>query len=138
MTPVQMDTALRDAHQLASLRDDLDVVRVEGRSMLPFFGDGAVLVVKTTVAAQNLRPGMLVIYENHLGERVVHRVEDHDRNGNWVVRGWNNVQSDSTRVSDRNLIGVVYATFHAAPQVMVADAASLSLSTPVALAAPAK
>ncbi|WP_043585728.1 S24/S26 family peptidase [Geminisphaera colitermitum] len=138
VTPVQIDTALRDAHHLAGTRDDLDVVRVAGRSMLPFFGDGAVLVIKTTFPAANLHPGMLVIYTNHLGERIAHRVEERDTAGDWIVRGWNNTECDTSRVNDRNLVGVVYATFHANPQTLVGVSEPLATNTPVALAAPAK
>ena len=40
---VTLTTALADAHRLAAARGD-KVVRVEGSSMLPYFGDGSVLV----------------------------------------------------------------------------------------------
>jgi len=140
-TAVSLDTALTDAHRLASAKPGLAVVRVEGQSMLPFFGNGAVLVLRQMPAAQ-LRPGMLVVYTNNAGESVAHRIVAADGAG-WIVQGYNNDQADSTRVTDANLHGVVYATFHpAAPGSAVASRDTLQLAalegTPVVLAAPAK
>jgi signal peptidase I len=141
-TAVTLETALADAHRLAAAKPGLTVVRVEGQSMLPFFGNGAVLVIRQMPAAQ-LRPGMLVVYTNGVGERVAHRVVAADGAG-WIVQGYNNDQADSTRVTDANLHGVVYATFHpAAPSPTAApgrDALQLAAleGTPVVLAAPAK
>jgi len=139
---VTLDTALTDAHRLAAAKPGLAVVRVEGQSMLPFFGDGAVLVLRSMPAAQ-LHPGMLVVYTNNLGENVAHRIVAADGAG-WIVQGYNNDQADTTRVTDANLHGVVYATFHsAAPSpTLVASRDALQLAalqgTPVVLAAPAK
>ncbi len=140
-TAVTFETALADAHRLAAAKPGLAVVRVEGQSMLPFFGNGAVLVLRQMPAAQ-LQPGMLVVYTNHAGENVAHRIVAADGAG-WIVQGYNNDQADSTRVTDANLHGVVYATFHAAaPSPAMASSDTLQLAalqgTPVVLAAPAK
>ncbi len=137
--PVAIDTALHDAHRLAAVRDGLQVVRVEGRSMLPFFGDGSVLVVKT-MKAETLRAGMVVVYRNRFDETVAHRVEARGDAG-WIVRGYNNADADSTAVTDENLLGAVYATFHSSGKpalVKGVDYAALMNATPVALAAPAR
>jgi len=136
-TPFSLEAALTDAHLLAARHPGAGVVRVEGRSMLPFFGDGSVLVVKR-IAAADLRVGMVVVYTNRFGETVAHRVVAGapDR---WTVRGYNNDAPDTTVVNDANLHGVVYATFYSngrssdprAYEILAAD-------TRVALAAPAR
>jgi signal peptidase I len=129
---VSLETALTDAHLLAARKPGLTVLRVEGDSMLPYFGTGAVLVVKFVSAAQ-LQPGMVVVYTNRFNETVAHRVVSADATG-CTVQGYNNAAPDSTRVTAENLQGVVYATFHSAAN---ATAASLA-GTPLALAAPVR
>jgi signal peptidase I len=134
---VTLDRALADAHALADNYDGGAVVRVAGDSMLPFFGDGCVLVTKP-VAPERLRLGMVVVYRNRFGETVAHRIEGRCEDG-WIVRGYNNDRADSTRVEAHNLLGVVYATFFSNGRLQEADhVAALLAATPVALAAPAK
>ena len=69
LTGESFDTTLADAHRIAAKRADLSVLKVEGRSMLPYFGEGSVLLVKTIDAA-SLREGMVVAYKNRFGEMV--------------------------------------------------------------------
>jgi signal peptidase I len=136
VTGVSMTVALKDAHALAANRSDLKVLRVEGSSMLPFFGSGAVLVVKS-LPAEKLRAGMLVVYTNRFNETVAHRLVANTSAG-WTAAGYNNTETDSTPVTGANLLGVVYATFHsngAGDPVMLA---SMNTTTPVALAASAR
>ncbi|HEY0944422.1 MAG TPA: signal peptidase I [Opitutaceae bacterium] len=136
--PFSLESALSDAHTLAARHTGAQVVRVEGRSMLPFFGDGSVLVVKGLSAAQ-VRPGMVVVYQNRFGETVAHRVIAPAPGGGWVVRGYNNAEADTTIVDEANLVGVVYATFYSNGRATDADLlASLTQGTLLALAAPAK
>lgn len=136
VTSVPLAVALNDAHALAGQRADLKVLRVEGNSMLPFFGPGAVLVVKN-LAPEKLRAGMVVVYTNRFNETVAHRIVGTSDAG-WTASGYNNSAADSTAVTAENLVGVVYATFHSdARPVGVALAGSFA-STPVALAAPAR
>jgi signal peptidase I len=136
---VPFATALADAHRLVAAKPSLSVMRVAGNSMLPYFGDGAVLVLKPAAAAA-LRPGMIVVYTNRFNETVAHRIIAADGDG-WIVQGYNNDHADSTRVTDANLLGAVYATFRsAAPVATSADAAFMAAAsaTPLALAAPAR
>jgi signal peptidase I len=138
VTGVSLGTALRDAHALAAHRADLSVVRVEGVSMLPYFGPGAVLVVKH-LPAEKLRAGMVAVYTNRFNETVAHGLIAPTAAG-WTAGGHNNTTADSTPVTAQNLVGVVYATFHsdgAAPSSTDLLSA-LTTSTPVALAAPAR
>jgi signal peptidase I len=134
---VPLMTALNDAHALAAHRADLKVLRVEGNSMLPFFGPGAVLVVKT-LPAEKLRAGMVVVYTNRFNETVAHRLVASTEAG-WTAGGYNNSETDSTPVTEKNLVGVVYATFHSDARLVDAMMlAAVSVATPVALAAPAR
>jgi signal peptidase I len=135
---VSLAMALADAHRLAAVRGDA-VVRVSGASMLPYFGDGSVLVVRAT-PVESLRAGMVVVYHNRFGERVAHRIEGRAGEG-WTVRGANNAVADSTPVTAENLVGTVYVTFYSDPRVdaeTVRLAGVLGEATPVALAAPAR
>ncbi len=135
--PASLDQALRDAHLLAAGYEQAEVVRVAGDSMLPFFGDGSVLVTKP-VAPERLLPGMVVVYRNRFGETVAHRVEGRTEDG-WIVRGFNNDRADSTAVNASNLLGVVYGTFYSNGRVEdEAAVAAVLAHTPVALAAPAR
>lgn len=134
---VSLVAALNDAHALASGRADLKVLRIEGNSMLPFFGPGAVVVIKD-LPAEKLRAGMVVVYTNRFNETIAHRLVATAANG-WTAAGYNNAEADSTPVTAENLVGVVYATFHsnalADNAVMLAG---VNAATPVALAAPAR
>jgi signal peptidase I len=135
--PLTLDRALADAHRLAARHEGGEVVRVEGDSMFPFFGGGSVLVTKS-VAPERLRPGMVVVYRNRFGETVAHRLERLADDG-WVARGYNNEQEDSTRVTESNLFGVVYATFYSNGRIGDENTiASLLEGTSVALAAAAR
>jgi signal peptidase I len=131
-----MTVALNDARALVAHRADFKVVRVEGDSMLPFFGNGSVLVVKK-ISSEKLRVGMVVVYTNRFSETVAHRLVAASTGG-WEVRGYNNAKSDSTLVSDANIIGVVYATFHSDDRADVSLASAAAAGTSLAYAAPAR
>lgn len=136
---VDLGTTLRDAHRVA-VKTGGSVVRVEGSSMLPYFGNGSVLVVRAS-SLDSLRAGAVVVYRNHLGETVAHRLETRVEGG-WKVRGANNRVSDTSLVTAENFVGSVYATFHSDARGSVAsgrgDLAALVDATPVALAASAR
>jgi signal peptidase I len=105
--------------------------------MLPFFGEGSVVIVKK-IDASALREGMVVAYQNRFGEMVAHRLIEAKADG-WVAQGYNNKASDSTLVTAENLCGVVYVTLHSNGQTEnSAMVASLLAKTATVLAAPAK
>lgn len=133
VTTVSLDTALADAQKVAEARAGSQVLRIEGRSMLPFFGEGSVVVVRKIDPAR-LRAGMVVVYTNRFGETVAHRLIAMV-DGGWVVQGFNNEAVDSTLVNAGNLSGVVYATFHSNGH---AEPNTDLTAVPVALAAPAR
>lgn len=139
VSSVALDHALRDAAKLAEHHPEMRVLRVEGSSMLPYFGRGSVLLVKPANSA-TLKAGMVVVYTNRFAESVAHRITGGDAITGWVVKGYNNAEADSTRVTSDNLIGTVYATLFAkgVSESTRFTASALALSTPVALAAPAR
>jgi signal peptidase I len=131
-----LDT-LSDARSVAVRHSDMQVLRIAGRSMLPFFGEGSVVIIKK-IDASLLREGMVVVYQNRLGETVAHRVVAATAAG-WVVQGYNNTEADSTIVNSANLLGVVYATFHSNGNTdLGAGLAAIAGQTQIALAAPAQ
>ncbi len=132
-TTITLDQVLADAHRLAEMRPGSQVMRIEGKSMLPFFGEGSVVVVKK-IDPSRLRPGMVVVYTNRFGDTVAHRLTASTGNG-WVAQGYNNTEADSTLVDADNLVGVVYATFHSNG---IPALASTIAAVPSALAAPAR
>jgi signal peptidase I len=130
------DGAVSDALAIAEHRPELSVVRVAGQSMLPYFGDDAVVVVKKIDAAR-LRVGMIAVYVNRFGEKVAHRIISPVAGG-WQVKGFNNAQADSTVVNSGNLLGIVYATFNSAGRDSATVAASHLPTLDTVYAAPAK
>jgi len=130
------DAAVSDALAVTAHRPELSVMRIAGESMLPFFGDSAVVVVKKIDAAR-LRTGMIAVYVNRFGEKIAHRVIAPVAGG-WQVKGYNNDAADSTVVNGSNLLGVVYATFYSAGRAPVAIAAAILPAIETVYAAPAK
>ncbi|MFT3780565.1 MAG: signal peptidase I [Nibricoccus sp.] len=134
LSSVSLDTALADAQRLAETRPGAQVMRIEGKSMLPFFGEGSVVVIKK-IAPAKLRAGMVVVYTNRFGETVAHRLVTATEAG-WIAQGYNNEMTDSTLVTADNLLGVVYATFHSNG---LSENVAMNLSAvATALAAPAR
>ena len=130
------DGAVSDALAIAEQRPELSVVRVAGQSMLPYFGDDAVVVVKKIDAAR-LRIGMIAVYVNRFGEKIAHRIIAPVAGG-WQVKGYNNAHADSTVVNSGNLLGIVYATFNSAGRDPLAVAASNLPNLETVYAAPAR
>jgi signal peptidase I len=116
------DAAVSEALQVADHRLGMSVMRIAGRSMEPYFGDGAVVVVKKIDAA-HLRIGMIAVYVNRFGEKVAHLVIAPVAGG-WQVKGNDNDRPDSTLVDAGNLLGVVYATFAPVGKTPIAVAAA--------------
>lgn len=128
-----------DANALADRHAGSAVVIVSGDSMVPYFRNGDVLVMKP-IAAAALQPGMVVVYRNRFHETVAHRVTA-PTEGGWTVKGYANERTDTTVVSAENLLGVVYAVFHPRDShgATVAGLDTGSHRPPtVALAAPAR
>jgi len=136
-SPVAIRDALTDAQALARAHAGATVMKIAGTSMLPYFGDGA-LVVVTPIDEAKLRAGMLVVYRNRFGETIAHRLVAQQDSG-WQIKGYNNDQPDSTLVTGANLLGVVYATFYTShPSVPTNQLAAATAPVEIALAAPAR
>jgi hypothetical protein len=135
---VGFDVAVVDAMVVAMQKAGRSVVRMDGDSMLPFFGADSIAVVQEIPAAW-LKVGMIAVYSNFLGEKVAHRVIAKAQTG-WTVQGYNNARSDSTVVNETNLLGVVYATFNTAGAPKSAASAGFAMlpTMDVVLGAPAK
>lgn len=133
---ISYNTALADAQALVGRRPEFRVVRVAGQSMLPYFGDNAVVVIKRIDAAR-LRVGMIAVYVNRFGEKVAHRVVA-PTEGGWQVKGYNNDRADSTVVNNDNLLGIIYATFYTAGREPISVAAANALTVETVYAAPGK
>ncbi|HUG13044.1 MAG TPA: S24/S26 family peptidase [Opitutaceae bacterium] len=135
---VGFDVAVLDAMVVAMQKPGRSVVRMDGDSMLPFFGADSIAVVQQIPAAR-LRLGMIAVYTNFLGEKVAHRVIAKAQDG-WTVQGYNNPRADSTVVNETNLLGVVYATFSTAGAPKSAASAGFAMlpTMDVVLGAPAK
>jgi hypothetical protein len=69
------------------------------------------LLVVASVPYAALEAGMTVAYTNARGLRVVHRLLENTPTG-WRVQGLNNGVADRDRVTDENLLGVVYASLN--------------------------
>jgi signal peptidase I len=137
ISPISLETALADARALAAQHPNMTVMRIEGLSMLPYFGEGSVIVVKK-ISETRLRDGMVVVYRNYFGDTVAHRLVARV-DGGWTVKGANNSRADTTIVTNRNLLGVVYAIFQTSGVASVPALRVTSLhSVQVALAAPAR
>ena len=130
------DAAVADALTVAANRPELNVVRIAGKSMLPYFSDDAVIVVKKIDAAR-LRVGMIAVYVNRFGEKVAHRVIAPVAGG-WQVKGYNNDRADSTVVDGGNLLGIVYATFNSTGRTAITVAGTSAPALETVFAAPAK
>jgi signal peptidase I len=136
-SPVVIRDALADAQALARTHEGAKVMKIAGTSMLPYFGDGALVVVQP-IEEGKLRAGMLVVYRNRFGETIAHRLIARQDSG-WQIQGYSNAQPDSTLVTSANLLGVVYATFYtSSPSIPAGQLAATTTPVETALAATAR
>lgn len=102
-------TAWQDAERLAAQGAGRSPAVGRGQSMAPLYGDNTMLVI-TQVDFADLAPGMIVAYVNRRGLQVVHRLVSLNRQGQWIVQGFNNERIDAETVTPFNLVGAVYAS----------------------------
>lgn len=79
-------------------------------SMKPTLDENSIVTIET-VAFGQLRKGDIVIYRNHSGEPIVHRLYQQS-GGSWLVLGDNNPAVDREAVTPANLVGRVCAIFY--------------------------
>ena len=107
--------AWKDAELIASLGEGRLEVVGTGDSMAPVYGDNTILVI-SRITFDQLQSGMTVAYTNQRGHRVVHQLLSKDSQG-WRIQGFNNEVEDRERVTQENLIGVVYASLSYDPNL---------------------
>ena len=109
-TGVSLDQALSDAQKVAEMNPNWRVMRCTGNSMEPYFGVNSLLLVQS-VNFEDLQKGMIVIYRDHEGQLIGHKVATvaPDR---VIAQGENNWVRDPEPIVRDNLIGVVFATLH--------------------------
>ena len=134
VTGVAFDTDQRFPHTLVAKRPDMSVLRVEGDSVRPFSGPGAVLVVNH-MSAETLRAGLVTVSTNRDNETVNYGLIE-SLTG-WAEGGFNNDTAAVTPVTVKNRLGVVDVTFLADfPPTAPQRHSWLTTATSVALAAP--
>ena len=107
---VTVDQAWQDAKSVAARTNGGVPVVGTGISMQPVYGENTMLVI-TPIKFEDLKTGMVVAYVNRAGVRIVHRLVDKVGNA-WRVKGLNNEIEDRELVTQKNLIGVIYASFN--------------------------
>ncbi len=78
--------------------------------MAPIYGENT-QVVTMPIDFEDLKAEMIVAYRNRKGELVVHQIVN-KIGKKWLARGINNRTWDPDRVTEKNLVGVVYAVFN--------------------------
>ncbi|QYY37022.1 S24/S26 family peptidase [Ruficoccus sp. ZRK36] len=107
---VSPSSARAAAYKVERLANGRMAAQGEGISMAPLYGDNTV-VVFDPIAFDDLRAGMVVLYEARDGRLICHALS-RKIGRTWEVEGINNPDVDPERVTESNLKGVVYATFH--------------------------
>lgn len=107
---VSANQAWRDVKMVAGHEPGRLPVVGTGKSMQPIYGDNTMLVINT-IAYEDLRAGMTVVYMNRRGLRVAHQLVE-KITGGWRVKSLNNERFDEELVTPENLVGVVYASFN--------------------------
>lgn len=79
-------------------------------SMKPTLDENSVVALEPA-RYHDLQPGDIVVYRNHHGRAVVHRLLHWSKSGWWVL-GDNNAKADREAVTEDNLIGRVCAIFY--------------------------
>lgn len=85
------------------------VLKGQGRSMQPLYGDNTVLVVQPKPFAQ-LERGMSVVFRTKDNRSITHVLVAKSKDG-WRTMGLNNARHDGTPVTQENLQGVVVAAY---------------------------
>lgn len=110
---VPEDETWQRATEVADHTPGAFVLLGTGRSMLPLYSPGTVLVIVPR-PFNALRPGQTVLYRNKDNRLIAHLLLSHTRDG-WRVRGLNNRWQDMEPVVEENLSGVVVAAFRPIP-----------------------
>ncbi|MEO0796263.1 MAG: hypothetical protein AAFX93_13930 [Verrucomicrobiota bacterium] len=111
-TNVTLKQAINDALAAAEYRDHWMVMVGDGTSMDPYYGGGSVLLVSKT-NYRCLKPGMMAVFRDREGDLVGHWLIEKVEGG-WVSQGVNNGSADSTLVTERSYVGVIFGVLNSA------------------------
>ncbi len=103
--PCSIDRRLQDAEAITALNPDWFVMRSIGPSMKPFIQDGDLIIVQGS-GFEALAQGMMVVFTDDEGDRVVHAILKEVVEG-FVIGGLNNDGADPLYLNRENFIGVV-------------------------------
>jgi signal peptidase I len=84
-------------------------------SMKPTLDESSVVTVEAVEFSQ-LRRGDIVIYRNHAGTPIIHRLYE-QQGSQWLVLGDNNGLIDREAVTSANIVGRVCAIFYTSPDI---------------------
>ena len=99
-----------DAKDLINNRKNWFYANIVGDSMKLYYPYKSTVIIKP-IDFSLIKVGQIVAYKNNFGDEVVHRVEKQVVNG-FLMKGSNNKELDSTILTDKNILGVVYVTFN--------------------------
>ena len=99
-----------DANSLINNRKNWFYANVVGESMRMYYPHQSTVIIKP-IDFSSVKVGQVVAYKNNFGDEVVHRVEK-KVDGGFLMKGSNNKGLDSTVLTDKNILGVVYVTFN--------------------------
>ena len=94
-------------------------VPASGRSMLPLYQNGVIMVI-APAEYDDLKRGQTVVYQNRKGRTVAHILVAKCKTG-WRVTGLNNRVHDGEGVNESNLRGVVVDAFQPVHGMSVAS-----------------
>ena len=99
-----------DANSIINNRKNWFYANVVGESMKTYYPHQSTVIIKP-IDFSSVKVGQVVAYKNNFGDEVVHRVERQVDSG-FLMKGSNNKGLDSTVLTDKNILGVVYVTFN--------------------------
>ncbi|WP_309384804.1 hypothetical protein [Cerasicoccus frondis] len=109
-TNVPLSRVIDDALSVARQNPSWVVMLGSGQSMLPYFGEGSVLLVERA-RYDELEPGMMAVYLDKSGDLVSHQLI-RKVGSSWVTQGVNNAVVDKEYVGAHNYLGVVFGVLN--------------------------
>lgn len=102
---------LEDAQSILALNPGWTLLRCQGDSMKPYFGENDLIIIERN-QFDSLDLGMIVVYRDNSGDRVAHQVIARVKE-NFRARGHGNALHDRILVSKSNYLGTVVAILRA-------------------------
>jgi len=109
--PIEYDEAFKMGRMVKFNDSGLVMARTSGTSMEPVLSKNTVVVLRP-IEFEDLEAGMTVGYLNDDGYQVLHQLVRKAGKDAWVAKGINNAREDRDRVTEKNLLGVVYTVLY--------------------------